>query len=344
MDNLDEQLLDAIQTSLPLTAEPWRQLAGELGMEEQDVLRRVGALRQTGVIRRIGGLFDATRLGYRQTLFALKVRDDSLDSASAVVAAHPGVSHCYSRSDAYNLWATLAVTPDSSLGLSGTIQSLARQCSAQAWLNLPVVQRLKLDARFGHNRSAKCGVRSAKEFSAEIVPLTHEQKRAVRALQVDLPLTARPFDDIARGEHFSSGEELLVHAADFLSAGVLRRYAAVVHHVAAGATSNVLTVWQLKEDQLALAEAVAGHESVSHAYLRETTDDWPFNLYTMIHGSNREDCETTIRDIATLLRQPARRELWTIREYKKSPVPYFSPNEAEWETRVMPDGGLPITE
>jgi len=339
MDNLDAQHLDVIQTSLPLAAEPWRRLAADWGMEEQDVLRRIQRLRETGVLRRIGGVFDATRLGYRQMLFALAVAEDSLDQAAEMVAAHPGVSQCYSRSHTFNLWSTLAVSPDSSLGLEATVQTLVRQCNAKAHLNLPVVQRLKLDTRFGQVRSAtfrrplRDEVRSAKESAMPIVSLSEEQKRAVRALQADLPLTARPFDDIAREEGFSSSDELLVHAADFLSAGVLRRYAAVVHHVIAGAKANVLVAWQLAEAQFAQATLVAEHESVSHAYLRETAADWPFNLYTMIHGATREKCEDAIHNIAESFQknQPARCELWTIHEYKKTPVPYFSAAEAEWE-------------
>lgn len=334
MDNLDAQLLDTIQTSVPLVADPWRRLADELGVEEKDVSRRVTAMRNAGVIRRIGGVFDATRLGYRQTLFALSVDAERLDRAAAVVAGHPGVSHCYSRSDEFNLWATLAVSPESTLGLHAAIQRLADRGGAKTYLNLPVQQRFKLAVRFGQVRSTKCDVRSAEDSPGRIVSLSDEQRCAVRALQADLPIEAKPFDDIARTAGFAAGDELLVQAADLLALGVLRRYAAVLHHVAAGAKANVLAVWRVPADRAELAGAAAAqHASVSHGYLRETTPDWPFNLYTMIHGLSREDCLRAIHEIAAEIGDPERRELWTIHEYKKSPVQFFSPAEAEWEAQ-----------
>ena len=346
MDDLNVQLLDAIQTSVPLVADPWRLLADELGVEEEDVLRRVTAMRHEGVIRRIGGVFDATRLGYRQTLLALSVDAERLDRAAAVVAGHPGVSHCYSRSDEFNLWATPAVSPESTLGLETTLQTLASRCGAKAYLNLPVKQRFKLAVRFGGVRSiadpfgTKCGVsqtpsgRNAKERPGKVLPLSDEQRRAVLALQLDLSLEARPFDAVARKAGVPAVDELLVQAADLQAMGVLRRYSAVLHHAAAGAKANVLVAWRVPEDRAQLAGAAAAqHASVSHGYLRETAPDWPFNLYTMIHGLSRDDCLGVIHEIAATIGNPERRELWTIREYKKSPVQFFSPAEAEWEAQ-----------
>lgn len=341
MDELDAQLLDVLQTSVPLVAQPWRQVAKELGVDESDVLCRVRTLRESGVVRRIGGVFEATRLGYRQTLLAMAVEPEMLGQTAGVVAGHPGVSHCYSRDDEFNLWATLTVSPESALGLDNTAEKLARRCGAKSLLNLPARQRFKLDARLGKtlNVSPFCAAEKGggKDRRAinDMIPLSDEQKRAVRALQVDLPVIAGPFDAIARREGFASDEELLVHAADLQTLGVLRRYAALVHHVRAGIKANVMVVWEMPDDTAQLAGATAAQcESISHCYLRNTAPDWPYNLYTMIHGPSHEDCNRIIESIAVNLNHPPRRELWTLREYKKSSARFFSVDEAEWENHL----------
>jgi DNA-binding Lrp family transcriptional regulator len=352
MDETDAQLLDVLQTSVPLVARPWRQLAGEFDLAEDEVQRRVAALRQGGVIRRIGGVFEAARLGYRQTLLGLAVEPERMDHAAEVVAGHPGVSHCYSRSDEYNLWATLAVSPDSRLGLEQTVELLAERCGAKAYLNLPAKQRFKLSVRFGRKRgqvpfslSIDKNEKGQKKVPDPFFFLSDEQKQAVRALQMDLPLVEQPFDAIAHAEKFALAEELLVHAADLLAAGVLRRYAAVVHPKHLGAEANVMVVWRVLEKQASLAGAAAAqHQAVSHCYLRETTDDWPFNLYTMIHGSSREECLRVIESISADIGCPDRRELETIREYKKSPVQFFTAAEAAWEKGGIADCGLRISD
>lgn len=334
MDNLDAQLLDAMQTSVPLVAQPWRQMAEEFQLTEEKVLHRVRSLRDAGVIRRIGGVFEASLLGYRRTLLALLVPSEALDQAASVVIRHPGVSHCYSRSGEFNLWATLAVSPGSALGVETTVQTLAHRCGATAYLNLPVKRRFKLAVRFGGVRSAEFEVRSAKAISEKIISLSDEQRRAVRSLQMDLPAEPRPFEVPAHKEGFTSGDDLLVHAADFLGAGILRRYAAVVNHLAVGAKANVLVVWRVPgENASSAGEAAARHQAVSHCYLRETAPGWPFNLYTMIHGPSREDCLRIMDTLADEIGRLDRRELWTIREYKKAPIQFFLAAEAEWEAR-----------
>ncbi|MBN1943882.1 MAG: Lrp/AsnC family transcriptional regulator [Phycisphaerae bacterium] len=339
MDQTDAKLLGRLQAGLPLTAEPWRLVGRELSLPEDDVLSRVRALRAAGVIRRIGGVFEAARLGYRQTLLAMAVEPETLDHSAGLVAEHPGVSHCYGRNDEFNLWATLAVSPGSTLGLEKTVELLARQAGAKAHLNLPSRRRFKLAVRFGGgSNEIPCCVKNSRganhRDAQNVISLSDEQRWAVRALLIDLPATPRPFDELARREGLHSGEDVLVHAADFQAAGILRRYGAVVNHVTLGVKANVMVVWRVPEAQAESAGlSAAQHQAVSHCYLRETAPGWPYNLYTMLHGSSREEGSRAIQQIAAKIGEPERRELWTTAEYKKAPVQFFCDAEAEWEKK-----------
>jgi len=349
MDPPDRDLLNLIQSRVPLVREPFAELAGQLGWEEKEVLERLRHLReQAGVIREIAGIFGAAALGYALALAALRVGPPRLDQAGQIVAGHPGVSHCYAREGTYNLWFTLAVSPQSRLGLEGSVVALARKCGASSHLVLPTLRRYKLDVRFGAEDDEHAnppgtapgtGVRPVAAAGAPVpgpakapspAP-TQQQVRAIQALQIDLPIQSDPFAPLARSADMDA-DDLLVHAADFLAVGWMRRYAATLHHRAAGAAANVMVAWKAAPAYADAAGALCAQVStVSHCYLRPAAPDWPYNLYTMIHGQSREDCAMTIDRIISTTGLSEHLELWTKAEYRKQRVRLFSDQEAQWE-------------
>ncbi|HAU38517.1 MAG TPA: hypothetical protein DCX07_12480 [Phycisphaerales bacterium] len=329
-EEFDRRLLSEMQRGIPLVRHPFAQLADALGAEEATVLARVEALRRTGRIREISGVFDCPALGYAQTLAAMETPPDALDRAGRIVAGHPGVSHCYGREGALNLWYTLAVSPASRLGLDATAELLARVCGAKRQLLLPTLRRYKLRVRFG-DESDEDPSEAAPPPAGKPVSPNDEQRRAIRALQEDLPAVSDAFTAPAAQTGLDA-DMLLVHAADFLAAGWMRRYAAVLHHRAAGAAENLLAAWRVDGGAADVAGLAAAQvRTVSHCYLRPSAADWPYSLYTMIHGCDRDDCLAAVRQIETLtgLQHPAL--LWTEREYAKRRVKLFGDEEQAWE-------------
>jgi DNA-binding Lrp family transcriptional regulator len=339
MDELDRQLLNRIQTDVPLIARPFAQLAGELGCDESAVLGRLAALRQAGIIREISAIFDAVALGYRQALVALSVPADKLDRAGRRAAEHPGVSHCYGRAGEVNLWLTLATSPHSRFGLEASAKLLARLCGATGHMVLPTIRRYKLQVRFdmeGDEPTPAQGTGSAaprEQGACPLPPLTDTQVRAIRALQIDLPGLPEPFAPPAAAEGLDV-DTMLDCGRKMLESGHLRRYAAVLHHRAAGGKANVLVAWAA---DAAVADAAGPRAAqvagVSHCYLRPAGPGWPYNLYTMIHGRSRQDCRLAIETILATTSLTDHVELWTTAEYKKRRVRLFGPDEARWESQ-----------
>lgn len=339
MDPVDRQLLNRIQSAVPLTPRPFAEIADDLSGEEADVIRRVTALRKGGVIREISAIFDAISLGYRQALVAMSVPPDSLDRAGQRSAGHPGVSHCYGRAGEINLWLTLAISPRSSLGLDGSATLLARLVGATTHMVLPTIRRYKLQVRFDMETGQAAPTEKGTDsevlpkagHGACPLPLTDAQLRAIRALQINLPATVEPFVEVAAAEGLGV-DELLAAGREFLADGRMRRYAAVLHHRAAGGKANLLVAWRA-DDELAdaagpRAAQVAG---VSHCYLRPAGPNWPYTMYTMIHGRSEQDCRLAVDEIIATTELGDHVELWTTAEYKKRRVPLFGPDEAEWE-------------
>ena len=78
----------------------------------------------------------------------------------------------------------------------------------------------------------------------------------------------------------------------------MRRFAAVMNHRSAGFKANAMGVWAVPDDRLdEIGPQMATFSAVSHCYRRPTYDDWPYSVFTMVHGRSARDCEATIEAI-----------------------------------------------
>lgn len=107
MENLDQQLLDIIQYDFPIDSKPYELIGERLGISETEVIDRIEKLKNDGIIRRVGGIFDSRKLGYKSLLCAIKVEDSKTDSVAEVLNKYPGITHNYKRTHEYSVWFTL---------------------------------------------------------------------------------------------------------------------------------------------------------------------------------------------------------------------------------------------
>lgn len=146
LDDVDRRLLNRVQSDFPLTATPYREIAGELGLGEAEVISRLGRLRKSGVIRRMGGNFFPKKLGYVSTLCAAKVPPDRLERFAAAVNRYSGVTHNYLREDAFNVWFTfIAPSPED---IDAALADIRRETGVESILNLPAIRLFKIRAQF----------------------------------------------------------------------------------------------------------------------------------------------------------------------------------------------------
>ncbi|EGJ50958.1 AsnC family transcriptional regulator [Desulfocurvibacter africanus] len=145
MDDLDKQLLDIIQSNFPLVPRPYEAVGKELRLTEAEVLARVRALREKGVIRRIGGNFQSGKLGWHSTLCAARVPEDRLDEFIATVNAYPGVTHNYLRAHSFNVWFTF-IGPNQD-AVRATLQEI-RETTGIDVLYLPTEKLYKIKVDF----------------------------------------------------------------------------------------------------------------------------------------------------------------------------------------------------
>lgn len=110
LDQLDISLLNVIQNQFPLTANPYFTLAEGLNTSEQDVINRIKRLKDMGIIRRIGAVFDSRQMGYYSTLCACSVPEGQIERAAEIINRVRGVTHNYLRDHHLNIWFTLTAS------------------------------------------------------------------------------------------------------------------------------------------------------------------------------------------------------------------------------------------
>lgn len=113
IDATDRRIIAATAGGLPLVPAPFAEVAGWLGLDEAEVLRRIGAMQAAGVIRRVALAPNHYALGMvANGMSVWDVDDAAVDALGAKVGALDFVSHCYRRPRAlpgwpYNLFAML---------------------------------------------------------------------------------------------------------------------------------------------------------------------------------------------------------------------------------------------
>ncbi|MGB9623244.1 MAG: hypothetical protein ACPMAQ_00140 [Phycisphaerae bacterium] len=148
LTGLDAEIVSIVQEAVPLVERPFAEIAGRIGTAEQEVINRLTRLKgEARVVRQISAIFDTRALGYRSALVAAKYNPDAVDRAASVVGEHPGVSHNYGRDHAYNLWYTLAVPPNSRLGLDRTIERLHQLSGAIVTRKMETLRLFKIGVR-----------------------------------------------------------------------------------------------------------------------------------------------------------------------------------------------------
>ncbi|MFA6450520.1 MAG: AsnC family transcriptional regulator [bacterium] len=158
--------------------------------------------------------------------------------------------------------------------------------------------------------------------------LTESDIKLLRLLQGGLPMSDRPFAELAERAGLTE-EETLRRTRAWLETGVIRRVGAFIAHRRVGFSANGMAVWDVAEDRLEEAGAkMAERASVSHCYARPRSDRWPYRLYTMIHGKTRDEVEAEARNISEELGIAKFKILFSARELKKSDSKLFMEDEA----------------
>ena len=146
LDATDKAILRAVQSKLPIHAQPFAKLGEELGLSEDEVLARLAAMKQSGVIRRIGGNFTSTALGFASTLCAAQVPEEKFEAFVAAVNAFHGVTHNYRRGHRFNVWFTFIA--ESMEQIEANLAQIAERTGVADICSMPAIEMFKIKVDF----------------------------------------------------------------------------------------------------------------------------------------------------------------------------------------------------
>ncbi len=336
LDDTDKRLLNLMQGHFPIASRPFRDVATQASVAEEEVIARVQHLLEERIIRQVTPIFDTRALGYSSMLVAAKVDPENPWRAANVINEHPGVSHNYLRNHEFNIWFTIATEPDSPLGLDGTLEVLGRIAGAESIRQLPTLKlfkiRMDLEMEAGTEELSKAAEAVA-PAEIERQPYDEFDVAVIRALQGDMPIIPEPYAPAAEQLGVPQ-EHLLAHLEGMQERRLLRRVAAILFHRRAGFSANGMGVWKVPDGQIAeLGPRMAAFRGISHCYQRPTYEDWPYSVFTMAHGRSKEECDAILDSIAAKTGVSERATLYSSTEFKKIRLLYFTDDYRAWERR-----------
>ncbi len=153
--------------------------------------------------------------------------------------------------------------------------------------------------------------------------LTELEKKIIASIQGDIPITKHPYRNIAEQLDISEAT-LLKTLQDLCDRGVIRRFGATLRHQKSGFSANAMVAWKVEENRIEdVGQKLAGFKQVSHCYRRNPTDQWPYNLYTMVHADSEESCIETAKEMASTAHVNEYKLLFSRKELKKTSMKYF---------------------
>jgi len=126
----------------------------------------------------------------------------------------------------------------------------------------------------------------------------HIDRKLLGAIQDGLPLTPRPYADVGKSLGISEAE-VIKRLRLMQDCGIISRFGLVLRHHELGFKANAMVVWDVPDDQIdAIAERIKTHGFVTLCYSRRRFPKiWPYNLYCMIHGRDREKVLQQIEEV-----------------------------------------------
>lgn len=280
---LEFALLNNWQRDFPLASRPFLVIAEALDSTETEVMAAYARLLKSGHISRIGAVFRPHVLGF-STLAAVSVPAERVEWAATRINAHPAVNHNYEREHHWNLWFVVAAADRDAV--ARVLAEIGREVGSPV-LDLPMLEDYHIDLGFDLNGNH--AHRSPHPPAAQPHPLSACERSICTVLEPGLALSKRPFAAMAALCN-ETESDILAHIASLQARGIMRRFGVIVRHRELGYTANAMVVWNIPDERVAeIGRALGAQPAVTLCYQRpRRLPDWPYNLFSMVHGRDRE--------------------------------------------------------
>jgi DNA-binding Lrp family transcriptional regulator len=310
LDAVDAALIDDYQSDVPVTANPFEEMATDLSAETGvdltavDVLGRVRRLSDRGIFRRFGPVLNPPVIG-SSTLAAVQAPPERFDEVATAINSYRQVNHNYRRDHEWNMW--FVVTAGSRAKRDSILEAIETETGCPV-LNLPMMTDYYIDLEFPVVNDDRFARESLESTDVSATQISEDAAGGLSPLEADLllavqggfPLTLTPYQDVA--DTIDADRDDVLAAIDrLLEAGCIKRIGCVVNHVVTGFQNNCMVVWDVPDENLdEWGTTVGSLPYVTLCYHRPRRPDqgWPYNLFTMVHGREADAVDAKIDELA----------------------------------------------
>ena len=146
----DRAIIRRLQGDLPITATPYRAIAGKLGIPAETLMERIAFFRANGLLKRIGAIVRHQNIGFvSNAMVVWRVDERGIEEAGTLFAAQEFVSHCYRRKPLpdfpYTLYTMIhAASKDECLSRAGTLSRLANISDYRMLFSLKELKKVSM--------------------------------------------------------------------------------------------------------------------------------------------------------------------------------------------------------
>jgi DNA-binding Lrp family transcriptional regulator len=301
MDARERRLLNGFQRDFPLCGAPYAAIAEALETSEAWVISTLRRSSREGVVSRVGAIFRPGSVG-ASTLAAMAVPPARLADVARRVSAHAGVNHNYEREHRFNLWFVANARDDAAL--RALLAHIERETVLPV-VALPLLREYRIDLGFDLDGAPGC-MPEAPVAPRSARVLDEGGQRLVAAVQEGLALAPRPYAALAEraGLPRADGEQRVLRQLDeWLGEGVVKRLGDIVRHRPLSFVAHAMAVWDVPDADVDAAGArLARVAGITLCYRRaRALPAWPYNLFCMMHGREREAVDRALDTIVARL-------------------------------------------
>jgi len=305
IDEVDAALIDEFQSDFPIQECPFEAVGETLGVSAETALDRVKSLRDDGIFRRFGPVLNPPVIG-SSTLAAVSAPEERFDEVAEIINEYRQVNHNYARDHEWNMW--FVVTAGSRQRRDEILSDIEARTGCSV-LVLPMLTDYYIDLEFpvvNGDRFARESLETTDASATRIsedaaADLSGLDRRLLLEIQTGFPLVATPYREVATAVD-ADVAEVLSAIKRLRRTGCIKRIGCVVNHIVTGFDNNCMVVWDVPDDALdERGEAVGELPYVTLCYNRprRPDQDWPYNLFTMIHGREAGVVDQKIDELAT---------------------------------------------
>lgn len=136
------------------------------------------------------------------------------------------------------------------------------------------------------------------ELNSKVVHLSSDDRALIKAVEHGLPIVSRPYAALARQLNCDE-QDVISRLQHLIDIGAIKRYGIVVRHKELGYTANGMVVWNIPDEKVdEMGICIGRYSFVTLSYRRpRRLPEWPYNLFTMVHGCDREEVTRKVAEI-----------------------------------------------